>query len=177
MPDSIEPSIRSYGKCAKPVPLAGIDRVVIDSLRYAEGQTAVCAAHKHHVGRASPGRHHAGQHVNVVVSRSAGVIDRQEYHSIQTGWINPPETEEPTQIDGGASVKSWRLGRDLRIARAHAKERAGSFTADKQVTIRVHVERSVCRRVTNGNWWLPSDPAVNRTLKLHPAAAAVNAVV
>ena len=30
IPDSIEPSIRRYGKCAEPVPLAGVNRIVID---------------------------------------------------------------------------------------------------------------------------------------------------
>ena len=52
--------------------------VVIDSMRRAEGQSAVGAAHKHHVGCAAPGRQDACQHINVVVSRAAGAINRQE---------------------------------------------------------------------------------------------------
>ena len=52
--------------------------VVINPVRRAEGEPAVGAAHKHHVGRRSPGRHYAGQHVNVVVSRATGAINRQE---------------------------------------------------------------------------------------------------
>src|SRR2546423_1011197 len=83
-----------------------------------EVKAAVCTADKHHVGCASPVRHHAGQHVNVVISRSAGVIDGEEYHSIQSCRIDPTETEEATHVNGSALVKSWRLGRDLRIARA-----------------------------------------------------------
>src|SRR6266404_1336365 len=138
MPDSIEPSIRSYRKCPKPMPFARIDHVVIDLLRSAEGRAAVGAAHKHHVGGASPVRHDAGQHVDVVVRRAAGAIDRQEYLSIQSRWVDSPAPEEATHVDGGASVKSRRLGRDLRIARALAKEGAESFAADKQVTIGVH---------------------------------------
>ena len=52
--------------------------VVIDPHGRAEGQSAVGAAHKHYIGCASPGRQDACQHVNVVVSRAAGVINRQE---------------------------------------------------------------------------------------------------
>jgi hypothetical protein len=78
VPDSVQASIGRYRKCPKPVPLARVNRIVIDLVRRAEGQPAVRAAHKHYVSRASPGRHHAGQHVNVVVSRTSGTIDRQE---------------------------------------------------------------------------------------------------
>src|SRR5206468_2235568 len=116
-------------------------------------------------------------HVNVVVRRSTGAIDGEEYHSIQPCWIDPSATEEATHVNGSASVKSWRLAPDLRIARAHAKEAAGSFPADKQVAICIHVERSVYRRVRNNNRRLPGDTAVDGTLELHPAAATVNAVV
>src|SRR6266699_3452920 len=118
MPDSIEPSIRSYGKCPKPVPLAGIDRIVIDPLRRAEGQTAVCAADKHHVGRASPGRHHAGQHVNVVVSRAAGAINREEGLSCESARIYcPTKNQAAAEINWGYLVKSWCLAAKLRVAR------------------------------------------------------------
>ncbi len=59
MPDSIEPSIGRYCECAKPVPLARINRIVIDLDRRAKGCSPVRAARKHHVGCASTGRHHA----------------------------------------------------------------------------------------------------------------------
>src|ERR1041385_297038 len=131
MPDSVEPSIRSYRECPKPMPFAGIDHVVIDSLRCAEGRAAVGAAHKHHVGGAPPVRHHARQHIDVVVRRAAGAIDRQEYLSVQSRWVDSPAPEEATHVDRSASVKGRRLGRDLRIARALAKEGAESFAADK----------------------------------------------
>ena len=60
------------------MPLTGINRIVIDLVRRAEGESAICAAHKHDVGRASPAGHHAVQHVNVVIGRAAGAIDGQE---------------------------------------------------------------------------------------------------
>src|SRR5437899_6221664 len=145
MPDSIEPSIGRYGKGAKPVPLARINRVVVDPERRAKGLPVVGAAHKHHVGRASPGRHHAGQHVNVIVSRAAGAINRQEQLSIQSCWIDSPAADVATHVDGGASVTSWLLAPDLCIARALAKELADCLAADKQAPIGFSVQRSVYR--------------------------------
>jgi len=37
IPNSVQPSSRRDGECTEPVPLAGINRVVIDLLRRAEG--------------------------------------------------------------------------------------------------------------------------------------------
>ena len=159
------------------MPLVRINRIVIDLLWCAEGLAAVCAARKHHISCVSPGRNHTGQHVNVIVSRTTGAINRQETLPGQSVWIDSPATEVAAHVDSGASVKSWRLAPDLRIARALAKECAESFPTDKQVAIGVHVERSVYRRVRNTNRRLPGDPAVGGTLKFHAAAATVNAVV
>ena len=109
IPNSIEPSIGRYRKCAEPVPLARVNRVVIDLVRRTEGYSAICAAHKHHVGCASPGRHHAGQHVNVIVSRTTGAINRQETQSSQSCWIDSPATEVATHVDRGywSKVGVW----------------------------------------------------------------------
>ena len=87
IPDSIESSIGRYRERAEPVPLTRVNRIVIDLDRRTKGCSVICAAHKHHVGRASPRRRYAGQHVNVIVSRSARVIDRQEQHSIQSRGV------------------------------------------------------------------------------------------
>ena len=78
IPDSIQAAVGRYRKCSKPVPLVRINRVVIDFDRGTKGGSVVCAAGEHHVGCASPGRYHAGQHVNVVVSRTARLINGQE---------------------------------------------------------------------------------------------------
>src|ERR1700730_15994347 len=91
--------------------------------------------------------------------------------------MDSPATELATQVNGRASVKSWCLAPDLGIARALAKKPTVSFAADKQVAVSVHVELSVYRRIRNINRRLPGDPAVCGTLKLHAAAATVNAVV
>ena len=45
--------------------------IVIDPVRRTESQSPVRAADKHDVGSASAGRFHTGEHVNVVVSRTA----------------------------------------------------------------------------------------------------------
>ena len=52
-----------------------------------------------------------------------------------------------------------------------------SFAADKDVAVGVHVQGSVYRRVWNTNRRLPGDAAIGGPLKLHAAAAAVNAVI
>src|SRR5438874_2370395 len=158
------------------MPLAGINRVVIDSTRRAKGYPAVRAAHKHHVGCASTGRHHAGQHVNVVVSGSTGTIDGQEYHSIQTCWIDSPATDEPTHVDSGASVEGWRLAPNLGIARTNAVK-AAPFSADKEIAVGVHIERSVHRPVRNNDRILPRNPAISGALEFHAAAATIDTVV
>src|ERR1043166_5405539 len=98
------------------MPLVRVNGVVIDFTRRAEGDAAICAAHKHHVSCASTRRHDAGEHVNIVIRGGAGTVDGQEYHSIQTCWIDSPATDEPTHVDSGASVKSWRLATNLGVA-------------------------------------------------------------
>src|SRR5436190_22936128 len=113
------------------MPLAGINRVVIDLERRAEGQPTISASHEHYVGRAPSGRHHAGQHVNVVVGRSPGMINCQEQHSIQSVRIDSPKAEEATHVDLCDLVKSRCLVSKLRIARAHTIKVAESFTTDK----------------------------------------------
>src|SRR5207247_4899938 len=117
VPDSIEPPVWRYRKCAEPMPLAGINRVVIDLMRRAEGLPAVGAAREHHVGRASPGRLHTCQHINVVVSRAAGAINRQEGLSCKSARIYcPTKNQAAAEINRGNSVKSWCLPAKLRIA-------------------------------------------------------------
>ena len=66
---------------------------------------------------------------------------------------------------------------DLRIARANAgKAVQVPFSADKEIAVRIHIERPVCRRGWNNDWGLPGDPAVGRALELDAAAATVSSV-
>jgi len=98
------------------MPLAGINRVVIDLMRRAEGLPAVDAAREHHVGRASPGRLHTCQHVNVVVSRAAGAIHSQEQLAVKARRIYSPTGQLAAEVNRSDPVKSWSLVSDLRVA-------------------------------------------------------------
>ena len=152
--------------------------IVIDPVRCAKSQSTVGAAHEHHVGGGSPGRLHTGQHINVVVSCAAGVVDRQEHLATKSYAIYPTLNDGATEANSGVLVKGWCLPSDLRVARTNAaKCCAPAPTTNKKVAVGIHVERSVYRRVRNGNRRLPGDSAVSGALKLHAAAAAVNAVV
>jgi hypothetical protein len=60
-----------------PLILSGI---VVDPVRSAKRESAVGAAHEHHIcSIAVAGRPHAGQHVDVVIRRTAGAVNPQEY--------------------------------------------------------------------------------------------------
>jgi len=150
--------------------------IVIDPVRRAEGEPAVGAAHKHYVGRASSGRQHAGQHVNVVVSRAAGVINRQEQHSSKSHSIYSATAEIAAHVDSGDSIESGCDVRVLRVTRANAIEGA-PFPAEKNIAVRVDIKASVNGPVGNSYGRLPGDSAVCGTLEFHTAAAAVDAIV
>ena len=77
-PHTVDASIRRDRKRAEPMPLVRIDWIVVNPLWPAKALAAVGAAGKHHVRSATAERLHAGQHVNVVVSRAAGAVYCQE---------------------------------------------------------------------------------------------------
>ena len=161
------------------MPLAGIDRIVIDPLRCAEACPAVGTAGEHHVGRATSGRHHTGQHINVVVGWATGTIDREEKLPAKPDSIYSALDDAATHVDWGHLIKSRRLVPDLRIARTNTVKRrapAGPAT-DKKVAVGGHIERSKYRPVRNIDRRLPGDAAVGGALELHAAAATVNTVV
>ena len=75
-------------------------------MRRTKGRPAVGAAHEHHVGRASPARHHTVQHVNVVVSRAAGVVNREEGLADYAAGINRAKIQQAaTKVNSGVLVK------------------------------------------------------------------------
>ena len=159
------------------MPLVGISWIIIDLLRRTESRSTVGAARKHHVGRAAPGREHAGQHVNVIVSSPTGAVNRQKQHSGESVWIDcPAKSEVAAQVDCGALVKSWCLSSVLRIARTLA-EKGVAFSTDINITVRVYIKAPVHRPIGNNNRRLPGDAAVRGALKFHAATAAVNAVI
>src|SRR5207244_2571747 len=105
---------------------------------------AVSAAHEHHVSRASPGRYHTSQHVNVVISRTTGTINCQKQLTIQSCRIDSAAAQNATHVDRGNLVKSWRLAPDLGVARANAVEHIVkiAFAAKEQISIRGDVQGS-----------------------------------
>ena len=69
------------------MPLSG-KAIVIDPVRRTEGQSAVGAADKHHVSGRSPGWQHTAQHIDIVVSRTPGAVNREEDLACQAFGIN-----------------------------------------------------------------------------------------
>src|SRR4029077_12649515 len=105
----------------------------------------------------------AREHIDVIVSRATGMIDRQEQHSIQTCGIYPPTSQVATHIDVlGYLVKHRCLIPDLSIARANTGEtiEGAPFSADKEITFRVHIERPVCRPGWHNVFGLPGGSAL-----------------
>ena len=99
------------------MPFVRVNWIVV----YLHWRTKCCSVigtpHKHYISSASPGWHHAGQHVNVVVSGGAGTVDRQKTLSPQSVWIDSPETtDEATHVDLSDLIKGWGLTAVLRVA-------------------------------------------------------------
>lgn len=92
------------------------EAIVIDPEWRAEGQSPVGAARKHHVGCIPPGGLHAAQHVNVVISGTAGAVNRKEHLPTESSGIYPARNEAATEANSGVSVKSRCLAPNLRVA-------------------------------------------------------------
>jgi hypothetical protein len=61
------------------VPLVLVDRIVIDPMRRAKGYAAIGATGEHHISPiAGTGRYDTGHHINIIVSRHPGMVDRDE---------------------------------------------------------------------------------------------------
>src|SRR5215471_15103785 len=121
------------------------EAIVIDRVRRAESQSTVRAANKHYVGGRSPGRQHTAHHVDVVVSRPAGSVNREEDLASQAFGINRARIQQAaTKVNSGVSVKSGCLACDLCVARTHAaKSRASGPTTDKNVAVGVYIKGPV----------------------------------
>ena len=154
------------------MPLAGIDRIVINPNRRAEAQTAVVAANEHDVGPAA-GRANAGHHVNVVVSRATGTVNRQEHLAGKPARIDSAaKNGAPAHVDCGHLVKCGRDIWVLRIGRANAPETASLVSAtNEEVTVGRDIECSPDRAVGNVNWTLPGGPAIGGTAEFSGIAS------
>ena len=127
------------------MPLARVERIVINLNGRVEGLSTVCAADEHHVGGRSPGWQHTAQHVDVVVSRPAGAVNREEDLASQAFGINRARIQQAaTKVNNGVSVKSGCLACDLCVARTQAaKSCASGPTTDKNVAVGVYIKGSV----------------------------------
>ena len=116
-----------------------INGIVIDSVRRAKSQSTVCAAYEHHIGASTEaGWLYTGDHVNIIVSGTAGTVHCQEHLPCQAAWINCiAENEIAAKADLSDPVKSRRDCRVLRIAGAKAPKRAGKVgrAADKEIAV------------------------------------------
>ena len=161
------------------MPLGGVDAIVVDPQRGAESQSTIRAADEHDVGCASAGRQHTAQHVNIVVSRTPGAVDREEDLASQAARINRARIQQAaTKVNNGVSVKRGCLASDLRVARSHAaKSCASSPTTNKNVAVGIYIKGPVYGRVRNNDRRLPGDPAICGALECRVGASAVSAIV
>src|SRR5207248_7348363 len=122
------------------MPLARVDRIVVDPHRRAEAGAAICAAREHHVSPAA--RASAGYHVDVVVRRAAGAVDCQKDLAGKSTWIHRTAVNQAaTHVDCRDLVESGSDIRVLRIGGTNTPEGAAAVsTADVQVAIGCHVE-------------------------------------
>src|SRR5437762_5082987 len=140
-----------------------VDGIVIDPVRGAEALSAICATREHHVGPAAEtGRLDRREHVNVIVSGATGAVRRQEYLPYPSSWIyRPAKNHAAAKVNRSYPVKTWCDGRVLCVARANAPKLAARVsTADKEVAVAVHVERSQLGIVGDINRSHPGDPAI-----------------
>src|SRR5437879_13633463 len=126
------------------MPFARVHWIVIDPLRRAEALSAIGAAREYHVCAVDTERSHTGYHVNVVVCRPARAINRQEHLSTKAvGIYRAAINDAAAHVDCGDLVKSGRDIRVPRVSRSNApKNAAGIATADIEVAVGSHVERS-----------------------------------
>lgn len=110
-------------------------------MRRAEGQPAVGTANEHDVGPAA-GRANAGHHVNVVVGRATGTVNRQEHLASQSARVDRATINgAAAHVDCSDLIKARRLIWVPRIGRANTPEAAPLVTtANIEVTVASHIE-------------------------------------
>jgi len=140
-----------------------VNRVVIDPMRRAKGLTAIGAASEHHVSAiASAKRYHTGKHVNVIVC--AGTIHRDERLPAKSYSIDATLNKIATKVDRNVLIETRRDLWVLRIRRAKAMKRAAS-TANKQIAVNVHLERSSIGKIRRADRTLPGHPTVEGSIE------------
>src|SRR5215469_4602483 len=136
--------------------------IVVDPDGRTEACPAVRAAREHHIRPVAVIRWpDAGQHVNVIVRRSAGAINRQEYLADQSSRIHVPANKTSAHVNSCHLIKGRCDIRVLRVAGANAPEAASAVAAtDEQVAVAGNVKRSPIGGVRESERTLPGGPAV-----------------
>src|SRR4051812_18041450 len=122
------------------MPAPGCEMIVIDSHRWAERLAAIRTARKHYFGaRPLARRHHACEHIDVVIGRPAGVIDCQETLPIESSGVDAAKAQCAPEIDRDNLIKTRGNSSVLRVAGTKTpKTTAGRLlAADKKVAIRI----------------------------------------
>src|SRR6266478_4804833 len=124
------------------MPLVMVDAIVIHPVRCAKGLAAVCAAGEHHVGPvAGTGRQHTGNHVDVIVSRTAGTVHCYERLATESYSIYAALNQVATHVDLRSLVEGRCLTSILCVAGTHAPKRTPT-SGKKKVAIGIHAHRS-----------------------------------
>src|SRR5262245_884807 len=107
------------------MPLVRIHRIVVDSMRSTKRCTTISAAGEHYVRAISPEGTNAGYHVNVIVSRPARAVDRNENLAREPAWIDSAsKNQTTTHIDCCDLVKGRCNSRVLCVTRPNEPEAA-----------------------------------------------------
>ena len=143
------------------MPLVGRS-IVIDANGRAEAGAAVGAARNHYIGAITVARRsHTGQHIDVVIRRAAGAINRQKDVAREAAWIDRPASEATAEVHCRNLVKRRRLVSNLRIRRADTPEAASAISAaNKKIPVAGNVECSPMSGVGQAQWVLPCDTCV-----------------
>ena len=155
------------------MPLARVDRIVVDPHRRAEAGAAIGAAREHHVSPAA--RASAGYHVDVVVRRAAGAVDCQKDLAGKSPWIHRTAVNQAaTHVDGRYLIKRGRDIRVLRVGRANTPKAAAAVPAtDVEVPVAGYIECSPLRVVGNKNWCLPGRSTISGAAESTEIASVV----
>ncbi len=148
--------------------------IVIDADGRAEACAAVGATREHHIGPAAVTRWpHAGQRINIVVSRPAGTVNPQELLADESSWIYVSTNHAPTHVHGRNLVKGWRHSRVLRIGRTDAPKTASAIVAaNEEVAVASHVKCSPTRRIRQAKRTLPCNTAIGGAVEQSTAASS-----
>src|SRR4029077_7590003 len=143
------------------MPLVGRS-IAIDANGRAKAHAAVGAARNHYIcAIAVARRSHTTQHVNVVVCRTPGAVNRQKYLAYEASRVDRPTNHAASHVHRRNLIKGWRLVPVLCVARANAPEAASAVSAaNEEIAISSNVERSPPGRVRESERSLPSYPAI-----------------